>query len=212
MSQTETFIMNKQQGFVLIELIAVIVLVGIIASFSTFFLFTGFNGYIKSKNATEGALNAQMALDRISHELRSISDIIPTPSSTSITYKSEVLTGTRTLKYVGNEVLINVNTNDNKLLENISSFTLSYAMRDLDHDLASDDEVPGGSAKDAVQFVYWADRNPIDIPCRPNGDPVFSTASYDDNRHALASPPPPPINERKLFLTDSELDLTPSNN
>ena len=140
--------MNKQQGFVLIELIAVIVLVGIIASFSTFFLFTGFNGYINSKNATEGALNAQMALDRISHELRSISDIIPTPSSTSITYKSEVLTGTRTLKYVGNEVLINVNTNDNKLLENISSFTLSYAMRDLDHDPASDDEV----AQIAVEF------------------------------------------------------------
>ena len=80
--------MNKQQGFALIELIAVIVLVGIIASFSTFFLYTGFNGYINSKNATEGALNAQMALDRISQELRNISDIIPPPSSTSVTFKS----------------------------------------------------------------------------------------------------------------------------
>ena len=74
------------------------------------------------------------------------------------------------------------------------------------------DPLPGGAEKDAVQFVYWADRNPIDIPCRPNGDPVFSTASYDDNRHALAPPPPPPINEQDLFLTDSELDVTPSNN
>jgi len=133
--------MNNQRGFVLIELIAVIVLVGIIASFSTFFLYTGFNGYLNTKNATEGALNAQMALDRIALELRNISDIMPTPSSTSVTYKSEELTGTRTLKYVGNDVLINVNANDYKLLENISSFTLSITARDLDHDIASDDEV-----------------------------------------------------------------------
>ena len=133
--------MNNQRGFVLIELIAVIVLVGIIASFSTFFLYTGFNGYLNTKIATEGALNAQMALDRIALELRNISDIMPTPSSTSVTYKSEELTGTRTLKYVGNDVLINVNANDYKLLENISSFTLSFTARDLDHDIASDDEV-----------------------------------------------------------------------
>ena len=62
--------MKNQQGFALIELMAVIVLVGIIASFSTFFLYTGFNGYLNTKNATEGALNAQMALDRIALELR----------------------------------------------------------------------------------------------------------------------------------------------
>ena len=143
--------MNKQQGFALIELIAVIILVGIIASFSTFFLYTGFNGYINSKNATEGALNAQMALDRISQELRNISDIIPTPSSTSVTYKSksEELTGTRTLKYVGNEVLINANATDHKLLENISSFTLSFTTHDLDHKTPSDDEV----AQIAVAFT-----------------------------------------------------------
>ena len=71
------------------------------------------------------------------------------------------------------------------------------------------DPLPGGTEKDTVQFVYWADRNPIDIPCRPNGKPIFSTASYDDNRHASSADP---INERDLFLTDSELDITPSNN
>jgi prepilin-type N-terminal cleavage/methylation domain-containing protein len=141
--------MKNLKGFALIELIAVIVLVGIIASFSVFFLYTGFNAYLKTKNTTEGALNAQMALDRISQELRNISDIIPPPSSTSVTFKSEVLTGTRTLKYVGNDVLINVNANDHKLLENISSFTLTFTTRDLDHKTPFDEEV----AKIAVEFV-----------------------------------------------------------
>ncbi len=147
--QTEAFTMNNQNGFALIELIAVIVLVGIISTFTIFFLYTGFNGYINSKKATEGALNAQMALDRIALELRSISNIIPTPSSTSLTYKSEELTGTRTLKYVGNEVFINANADDYKLLDNISSFTISLITRDLDHRTPSDDEV----AQIAVEFT-----------------------------------------------------------
>ncbi len=133
--------MNSQRGFALIELIAVIVLVGIIASFSAAFLYTGVNGYLNTKNTTEGSLNAQMALDRISMELRNISDIIPTPSSTSVTYESKELAGTRTLKLVGNEIIISVDANDFRLLGNTSSFSLSFITRDLDHHLVSDDEV-----------------------------------------------------------------------
>ena len=133
--------MNNQRGFALIELMAVIVLVGIIASFSTFFLYTGFNGYINSKNATEGALNAQMALDRISMELRSIRELTGTPSSTSLTYKSEDPTETRTLKYENQRIFIRVNTTDHIVLDNISAFTLSFTTLDLDHDVAADEEV-----------------------------------------------------------------------
>ena len=70
------------------------------------------------------------------------------------------------------------------------------------------DPLPGGAEKDTVQFVYWGDRNPIDILCRPGGNP----ASYDDNRHAPSADPADPLNERDLFLTDTKLDVTPSNN
>ena len=140
--QTEIFTMNNQKGFALIELMAVIVLVGIIASFSTFFLYTGFNGYINSKNATEGALNAQMALDRISMELRSIRELTGTPSSTSLTYKSEDPTETRTLKYENQQVFISVDSTDHMLLDNISAFTISKpSPQDLDND-GSNDDVP----------------------------------------------------------------------
>ena len=135
--------MNNPKGFALIELIAVIVLVGIIASFSTFFLYTGFNGYINTKNATEGALNAQMALDRISLELRNISDAISLVADTSISYTSDDLAGTRTLKYESNSetIQLNVDNSDYSLLEDVpsTSFKLSVDCQDIDDDGASDD-------------------------------------------------------------------------
>ena len=112
--------MNNQKGFALIELMAVIILVGIIATFAAFFLTTGFNGYLNSKNTNEGALNAQMALDRISMELRNIRDVTGTPSSTSLSYKSDDPTETRTLKYENQMVFIRVDTTDHMLLDNIS--------------------------------------------------------------------------------------------
>ena len=133
--------MNSQRGLILIELIAVIVLVGIIGSFAGFFLYTGANGYLKNKNNTEGALNAQMALDRISLELRNINEIAPSPSSTAVTYKSETLTGTRTLKYLGKKIIINIDPNDYTLLDDVSSFKLSYTYQNLDHDTTPVDEV-----------------------------------------------------------------------
>ena len=136
--------MNKQKGFALIELMAVIVLVGIIATFSAFFLRTGFNAYLNTKNTTEGALNAQMALDRISMELRNIREVTGTPSSMSLSYISEDPTVTRTLKYENQRVFIRVDTTDHMLLDNISSFDLSFDTRDIDHDPPpSDEEVAG---------------------------------------------------------------------
>ena len=133
--------MNKQQGFALIELMAVIVLVGIIATFSAFFLTTGFNGYLSTKNTTEGALNAQMALDRISMELRNISDAISFVEDASVSYRSNELAGTRTLKYVGNEIIINVDATDYRLLNNISSFRLSIITREDLDPISPGDEV-----------------------------------------------------------------------
>ncbi|NNL76878.1 MAG: type II secretion system protein [Desulfobacterales bacterium] len=137
---------RDQRGFVLIELITVIVLIGMIAAFTTFFLYTGFKGYEDTKTRNEGALSAQMALDRITLELRDINSIVPTPSGTSVIYKSAALSGTRTLKYVGVNILINIDppggvAGDYMLLEDISAFNLSYTYQNLDHDTVPVDEV-----------------------------------------------------------------------
>jgi len=133
--------MKQEKGLILIELIMTIVLIGIIATFTGFFIYSGINGYLRAKYITNGSMDAQRALDRISLELRDITDITPTPTATTVTYKSATLTGTRTLKLVGDTIVINVDPNDYILLENVSSFNLSYAYLNLDDDPAPVDEV-----------------------------------------------------------------------
>ncbi len=131
---------KHQKGFILIELIMTIVLIGIIATFTGFFIYSGINGYLRAKYITNGALDAQRALDRISLELRDITDIdaTPPPSATSMEYQSAVLTGTRTLKYDVNTdtIFIRVDPNDYALLENVAAFSLSYVIDNLDDDTA----------------------------------------------------------------------------
>ena len=138
---------QQPQGLILIELIAVIVLVGIIASFTTFFLYSGIEGYLSTKNTNTGALNAQMALDRISLELRNITELTATPDTTppdlSIYYKIESVTGTRELKYdsTNNAILISINngTDYHRLIGNVADCNLSLTYQNLDDD---DETVP----------------------------------------------------------------------
>lgn len=138
-------IMKHSKGLVLLELIMTIVLIGIIATFTGFFIFSGINGYLRAEYVTNGSLDAQRALDRISLELRDITDIMatPKPDEKSFTYKSETLTGTRTLKYDENldKIYIRVDPNDYVLLENVSEFNLAYDTVDLDADNPADEEV-----------------------------------------------------------------------
>jgi type II secretory pathway pseudopilin PulG len=148
---TQENAMKKQCGLILVELIAVIVLVGIIASFTTYFLYTGIQGYLSAKNTVEGSLNAQMALDRIAHELRNIDYFTSAPVVTGtgdryISYTSADvrLTGTRRLKYSALSDTIYITTNaDYPLLENVSEFNLSVTYKDMDFDGSTDYEVAG---------------------------------------------------------------------
>lgn len=127
---------KQPQGLILIELITVIVLVGIIGSFTTFFLYSGIEGYLKTKNTSERALNAQMALDRISLELRDLNYFTSLADDTSLIFTSEVLSGTRKLSYNSNTIWLSIGANDYKLLEQVEpgSFRLSKKAEDLNHD------------------------------------------------------------------------------
>ena len=136
--------MKHQKGLILIELIMTIVLIGIIATFTGFFIYSGINGYLRAKDITNGSMDAQRALDRISLELRSLDYFTSAPVlNTSITYESTEaeLPGNRILKYENNAILIGKVGSEQPLLENIKSdsFKLAVKDKDLDNDGSSDD-------------------------------------------------------------------------
>jgi len=147
---------EKRAGFVLFEVIVSLVLVGAIATFSSIFLISGIEGYLFSKKASESALKAQIAMDRISLELRDINNIDDI-NSTSITYTSDTLPGTRMIKFDSNNIYINVDASDYILLDDVSNFTLTAILSDLNND--SNDEIAYIDLRftitDIPEFKVW---------------------------------------------------------
>jgi len=135
---------RPQKGFTLVELIVTLVLVGIIGTFTTLFMYTGLNGYLRAKNTSEGALKAQIALDRISLELKDINDISDFNSDTNIDYtcESKTLLFARIIRYdsANGEILLSVAGNENVLLDDVQTFSLTATYNDLNDDIA-DQEV-----------------------------------------------------------------------
>jgi prepilin-type N-terminal cleavage/methylation domain-containing protein len=128
-------IIRPQKGFTLVELIVTLVLVGIIGTFTTLFMYTGLNGYLRAKDTSEGALKAQIALDRISLELKDINNIAAYNSDTNIDYTSETLPFARRIRYdSGNdEILLGVAGNEYLLVDGVQTFSLSANSKDLNY-------------------------------------------------------------------------------
>jgi prepilin-type N-terminal cleavage/methylation domain-containing protein len=138
---------TSRGGFVLIELVATLVLIGVIGAFAGLFIYTGMNGFIASKRNSETALSAQIALDRISAELRRISSLPAAPvANTSITYLSKDLPGTRRLRYDSGARTINLDVTgvpnplgEKPLLDKVATFSLAWTSANLDN--AGGDEI-----------------------------------------------------------------------
>jgi type II secretory pathway pseudopilin PulG len=136
--------MNKkpQGGFILIELVTTLILIGVIGAFAGLFLFTGVNGFMASKRNSETALSAQIALDRISAELRRISSLPAAPvANTSITYLSKDLPGTRKIRYDSGAKIIYFSRDgaENPLLDKVATFSLAWDSANMDN--AGGDEI-----------------------------------------------------------------------
>jgi hypothetical protein len=142
---------HRQGGFVLIELVTTLVLVGVIGVFAGLFLYSGINGYLASKRNSENALKVQIAMDRISLELRDIK-ASPKPSfgTNTVTYQSSNsnLPGTRILRLVsgasGPGIYLSVDGASNILLDNLdlANSGITYdASRNLDSSLDGTNEI-----------------------------------------------------------------------
>lgn len=121
----------------MIEVVASLVLVGILATFAALFLVVGLEGYETTRKATDAAMNAEVALSRISLELRSIDTIPSAPvANISLAYTSSEtsLGGSRTLKFASGNLYVNVDGVDYKLIEDIANPLLTVTYDDLDND------------------------------------------------------------------------------
>jgi len=133
---------KHQSGFILVEFIITLVLIGIIGVFTGLFIYTAVSGYLNSKDAAEGAMKAQVALDRIRMELRGVSRIIAiddTAPDLSIQYEHEdpSLTGPRTLSYNTSQKNLFIQTPPPSggqflLMNDASNFTLTVGTDNLD--------------------------------------------------------------------------------
>lgn len=145
-------IFHKFSGFILIEMIVAIVLLGVIGVFTSMFLYTGVKGYLIAKQTSDGAMRAQVALDRINLELRKITDLpgpAPNPKPDEVTYTTDDLPGTRKIIYDSNantisiEVTILADTNTYLLLDRVETFNLTWEEANLDNSGDATMEIAG---------------------------------------------------------------------
>ncbi|MCF8079434.1 MAG: prepilin-type N-terminal cleavage/methylation domain-containing protein [Desulfobacterales bacterium] len=142
---------RSQSGFTLIEVIVSLLLVGLVGTFSLFFLADGIEGYFITQKAAESAFKAQIALDRIRMELidigtekSGVASIEAFTPNASIKYKtlnsdlSEGRTGNpyRTLQFGSGNLSLTIEDEDTEdtytLIDGINDPTLSYTPTSTD--------------------------------------------------------------------------------
>jgi prepilin-type N-terminal cleavage/methylation domain-containing protein len=144
-------VMQKGKGFTLIEVIAVLVLLGIIVAFGGLFLTQFVEGYALSTLAGETAMKGQVALDRISMELKHADSIDAITPNASITYTRD---GVAKSIVVGSNICLTTNLatcacqetgnplSCNLLMDDVQNAVLNLEQGDLD-----------GLAGDEVKYV-----------------------------------------------------------
>lgn len=131
---------RTQRGITLLEVVIGMIILGIIASVGAFFFVTGIKGYTQTREASDLALKADVALERMSIELRNLDGLasgntVTVVTDTSITYESTVLPGTRTIGRSGSLLYLQINGGaQHTLMDGVTAFHLSADTAEMNGD------------------------------------------------------------------------------
>ena len=125
-----------QAGFTLIEIILTLILIGIMSVFAGLFMNSFVSSYFMVRNNSTTAMKAQMAMDRISMELRDVSAVATLTPDSLITYTNPQGAG-RTIKRIGANLFLSTPT-DNILIDGVLAFQLSATYRNV-YNIAAND-------------------------------------------------------------------------
>lgn len=118
----------SRQGFTLIEIIASLIILGLIALFGTSMLSNAVQGYTAARNADEVAQKAQMALQRMTIEFSTIAPSQTTGAATTITYvaRFDGTTETHVISQSGNQILYTQGGTAYPLLDGVAPGSLQF--------------------------------------------------------------------------------------
>jgi len=167
--------MKRQAGFTLIEIIAVVVILGVLATVGGFFVISGMKGSLMARSNQEAGVTADMALERIGVELRDANGgpgpggaitVDSTGPDVSINYtcsSSSGLTGQRTLAFTSatGTLAITPATGETPrpLITGIGSCSMSFSGTTLASTLT-------------VSFVQQSTNQNFSITIKPRGNTV----------------------------------------
>lgn len=120
----------SRQGFTLIEIIASLIILGLIALFGTSMLSNAVQGYTAARNADEVAQKAQMALQRMTVEFSTVDPSLAqlTGAATTITYvaRFDGTNETHVISQSGNQILYTQGGTAYPLLDGVAPGSLQF--------------------------------------------------------------------------------------
>jgi prepilin-type N-terminal cleavage/methylation domain-containing protein len=137
----------NHKGFTLIEIIAVLVLTGILATVAGMGIVKVSEGLVFAKQNASTTLKAQVALNRIEKEFHIITGVTA-GDAVSFTYtsnKENHLGEGHSLTFSGGFIYLD----GDKLIDNVASFTLSYG-----NDYSSVSATSWGPGKKVIQVTF----------------------------------------------------------